>query len=71
MKFKLLLIIFLAIFTINGFAQTATKAFNDVKNVTVRNIGIIKKNNIVKGYFTFYEYDKADKKKSYLQTESG
>jgi len=62
MKFKLLLIIFLAISATQSFAQNAAKAFSDVKNVTVRNVGIIKKNNIVKGYFTFYEYDKADKK---------
>jgi hypothetical protein len=69
MKFKLLLIIFLAISATQSFAQNAAKAFSDVKNVTVRNVGIIKKNNIVKGYFTFYEYDKADKKN--LQTEPG
>ncbi|SHN28774.1 DUF6770 family protein [Mucilaginibacter sp. OK098] len=61
MKFKLL-IIFFALLSLKGFTQNATKAFNEVKNVTVRNIGAITKNNVVKGYFSFYEFDKADKK---------
>jgi len=61
MKFKLLTLA-LALLTIKGFAQEATKAFDEVKNVTVRNIGVIKQNNVIKGYFCFYEYDKIDHK---------
>jgi hypothetical protein len=61
MKRKLLMV-FLAFFVLKSFGQDAEKAFDDVKNVTVRNFGAIKKNNAIKGYFGFYEYDKVDKK---------
>ena len=61
MKLKLLLIALL-FFSIKGSAQDATKVFDDVKDVTVRNFGPIKQNNIVKGYYGFYEFDKVDKK---------
>jgi hypothetical protein len=61
MKLKLLFIAF-ALLSVKGFAQDATKVFDEVKNVTIRNIGAIKKNNQVKGYFSFYEFDKVDRK---------
>jgi len=61
MKQKLLLIFF--VFAgIKGFAQEATKVFSEVKDVTLRNVGVIKQNNVIKGYFNFYQFDKADKK---------
>ncbi len=60
MKQKLA-IIFLILFSAKGFAQSASKTFDEVKSVTVRNVGVIKKNNEVKGYFSFYEYDKASR----------
>ena len=49
MKSKLLFItlIFLSIQT---FAQDAQKVFDEVKTVTARNSGVIKKNNVIKGY---------------------
>lgn len=53
--------LFLAFFALQGFAQSGSKIFEEVKSVTVRNVGVIKKNNEVKGYFSFYEYDKVDK----------
>jgi hypothetical protein len=61
MKQKLLLI-FLVLLSIKGFAQDASKVFDEVKDVTVRNIGTIKKNNVIKGYYSFYEFDKVDRK---------
>ena len=61
MKQKLI-IIFLIFFSLNSFAQNAAKIFDEVKEITVRNVGVIKKNNEIKGYFSFYEYDKVDKK---------
>ncbi|MBS1522589.1 MAG: hypothetical protein JST50_16440 [Bacteroidetes bacterium] len=61
MKQKLLLILFVFA-AIRGFAQEATKVFSDVKDVTLRNVGVIKQNNVIKGYFNFYQFDKADKK---------
>ena len=60
MKTKLMFI-FLLFFTAAINAQNGSKIFEEVKNVTVRNVGAIKKNNEVKGYFSFYEYDKASK----------
>ena len=62
MKLKLLMVVCLGIFAFKTFGQDAQKVFDDVKNITVRNFGAIKKNNVVKGYFSFYEYDKVDKK---------
>lgn len=61
MKLKLL-ITCLVLLTIKGFAQDASKIFDGVKNITLRNIGVIKKNNVVEGYFSFYEFDKVDRK---------
>jgi hypothetical protein len=61
MKLKLL-IISLTFLTFKGFAQDVTKVFDEVKNVTIRNIGPITKNNQVKGYYSFYEFDKIDRK---------
>jgi len=61
MKVKLLIAMFV-LFYLKGYSQNATKDFDGVKNVTVRNIGVITKNNVVKGYFNFYEFDKADRK---------
>ncbi len=61
MKQKLLLLLFVLV-AIKGFAQDATKVFNEVKDVTLRNVGVIKQNNVIKGYFNFYQFDKADKK---------
>ena len=54
-------IVFLSICTLPVFSQSATKIFDEVKEITVRNVGVIKKNNEIKGYFSFYEYDKVDK----------
>jgi len=54
-------IVFLTFFTLQGLAQSGSKVFDEVKSVTVRNVGVIKKNNEVKGYFSFYEYDKASR----------
>ena len=48
-------------FSANVIAQTSAKVFDEVKTVTVRNVGVIKKNNVIKGYFNFYEYDKVDR----------
>lgn len=57
-----LLVIFLVFFTARAVAQSgAAKIFEEVKAVTVRNVGVIKKSNVVKGYFNFYEYDKVDR----------
>ena len=61
MKLKLLAVLFMLL-SFRSFSQDASKAFEEVKNVTVRNIGAIKKNNVVKGYFNFYEFDKVDRK---------
>jgi hypothetical protein len=61
MKQKLFCIALLLL-SIEGFAQDVTKTFDEVKKVTVRNIGTIKKNNVIKGYFCFYEFDKIDHK---------
>ena len=58
---KLLLAVFLLV-CINAYSQDVSKAFDEVKEVTIRNIGCIKKNNIIKGYYNFYEFDKVDKK---------
>lgn len=61
MKLRLL-VIFLVFFTARAIAQSgAAKIFEEVKAVTVRNVGVIKKSNVVKGYFNFYEYDKVDR----------
>ena len=60
MKQKLLFILCIC-FCLRGFSQEASKDFTEVKNVTIRNIGAIKKNNVIKGYFNFYEFDKVDK----------
>jgi uncharacterized protein YuzE len=60
MKQKFAFII-LTFFALQSFAQSGSKIFDEVKNITVRNVGVIKKNNEVKGYFSFYEYDKASK----------
>lgn len=54
-------ILFLSAISINGIAQSAAKVFEEVRTVTLRNVGVIKKNNIIKGYFNFYEYDKVDR----------
>jgi len=59
---KRIVIIILLCWSFKGFAQSAAKVFDEVKSVTVRNVGTIKKNNEVKGYFNFYEYDKVDRK---------
>ena len=61
MKLKLLFIC-LVFLSIKGFAQDAQKVFDEVKNVTVRNSGVIKKNNVIKGYYSFYEFDKVNRK---------
>ncbi|CAN5358633.1 hypothetical protein BH09BAC6_BH09BAC6_08380 [soil metagenome] len=61
MKLKLLFSALLLV-SLSGFAQDATKVFDEVKNVTVKNIGAITKNKVIKGYFNFYEYDKIDRK---------
>ena len=61
MKLKLLFtaLIFLSI---KGFAQDGSKIFDGVKNITLRNVGVITKNNVIEGYFNFYEFDKVDRK---------
>ena len=56
-----LVIILLTFFTLQSIAQSGSKIFEEVKEVTVRNVGVIKKNNEIKGYFSFYEYDKVDR----------
>lgn len=61
MKLRLLLVC-LILLSIKGFAQDASKVFDGVKDIKLRNIGIINKNNSIKGYFSFYEFDKASKK---------
>lgn len=61
MKLKLSLILLL-FFAVNAFSQDVQKVFDEVKNVTIRGIGPITKNNVIKGYYAFYEFDKADKK---------
>lgn len=61
MKLKLLIILFV-LFITKGFSQDASKTLDEVKEVTIHNIGAIKKNNQVKGYFSFYEFDKVDRK---------
>src|SRR5579872_570275 len=60
MKLKLLFtaLIFLGI---KGFAQDGSKIFDGVKNITLRNVGVITKNNVIEGYFNFYEFDKVDR----------
>jgi hypothetical protein len=62
MKLKLLLFGALVCLGLQGMSQTASKVFDEVKNVTIRNSGVIKKNNVVKGYYNFYEFDKIDRK---------
>ena len=59
MKTKLMFI-FLLFFTAAINAQNGSKIFEEVKNVTVRNVGAIKKNNEVKGYFSFYVIGKCN-----------
>lgn len=60
---KILILTLLFVATIiNGFGQGASKLFNEVNEVIVRNIGAIYNKNQVKGYFAFYDYDKANKK---------
>jgi hypothetical protein len=61
MKLKLLFACFLLL-SIKGFAQDGSKIFDGVKNITLRNIGAIKKNNAIVGYFNFYEFDKVNRK---------
>jgi hypothetical protein len=61
MKAKLLLIL-ITLFSIPAFSQDATKVFDEVKTVNIRSSGVIKKNNVVKGYYNFYEFDKVDRK---------
>ena len=56
-----LAIIILSFFALQSFAQSGAKVFDEVKQITVRNVGVIKKNNEIKGYFSFYEYDKVDR----------
>lgn len=56
-----IILFFLLFFAMQGFAQTGSKLFQDVKQVTVRNVGAIKRNGEIKGYYTFYEYDKVDR----------
>jgi len=43
------------------YGQAAQKILEGVKEVQVHNIGAIRSAGVVKGYFSFYEYDKADK----------
>jgi hypothetical protein len=62
MKPRYLITLLLVVAVLNGFSQTASKLLKDVNEVKVRNIGVIYNKNQVKGYFTFYDYDKADKK---------
>ncbi len=62
MKQRIIIILMLFI-SLESLAQSsASKLFQDVKQVTVRNVGPIKKNGEVKGYYSFYEYDKVDRK---------
>lgn len=61
MKLKLLFTA-LVCSALQGMSQDASKVFDEVKNVTIRNSGIIEKNNVVKGYYNFYEFDKVDRK---------
>ncbi len=61
MKLKLLFIS-LILLSVKGFAQDASKIFDGVKNITIRNVGVIRKNNAVVGYFNFYEFDKVNRK---------
>jgi uncharacterized protein DUF6770 len=61
MKLKLL-IIFLAFLSLEGLGQDASKVFDGVKNITIRNVGVIRKNNTIEGYFSFYQFDKVDRK---------
>lgn len=60
MKTFRLLLLFLCV-SANVLAQTAAKVFDEVRSVTVRNVGVLKKGNVIKGYFNFYEFDKVDK----------
>lgn len=59
MKLKLLCVA-MALFITKAFSQDVTKVFGEVKTVNIRSSGVIKKNNVVKGYFNFYEFDKVD-----------
>jgi hypothetical protein len=43
MKLKLLMVVCLGIFALKSFGQDPPKVFDDVKNITVRNFGAIKK----------------------------
>ena len=52
----------LMLLSFKGFGQDVSKAFDGVKDITLRNIGVIKKNNVIEGYFSFYEFDKVDRK---------
>ncbi|HEX3384021.1 MAG TPA: DUF6770 family protein, partial [Mucilaginibacter sp.] len=61
MKSKFLFFV-LILFSFKGLAQDASKVFDGVKNITVRNVGVIKKNNTLQGYFNFYQFDKVDRK---------
>ncbi|NCD70243.1 DUF6770 family protein [Mucilaginibacter agri] len=61
MKLRLLATALLFL-SIRGSAQNVTKVFDKVKDVTVKDFGSIKKNNVIKGYYTFYEFDKVDRK---------
>ena len=54
-------IVFFSLCTLQSFSQSGSKVFDEVKEITVRNVGVIRKNNEIKGYFSFYEYDKVDK----------
>ncbi len=60
MKLKLLVVALVSL-SLQGMSQNVSKVFDEVKNVTIRNSGVIKKNNVVKGYYNFYEFDKIDR----------
>ncbi|MDF2433458.1 MAG: hypothetical protein JWP44_3089 [Mucilaginibacter sp.] len=61
MKFKLLIISLVFLGT-RATGQDVTRQFEEVKHVTIRNMGTITKNNEVKGYYSFYEFDKVNRK---------
>jgi hypothetical protein len=61
MKLKLPFLVFICL-AIKSSGQNVTKVFDEVKKVNIRSSGVIKKNNVVKGYYNFYEFDKVDRK---------
>jgi uncharacterized protein DUF6770 len=59
MKIKILIICLISL-SYKGLAQEtkASKILDNIQNITINEMDAIKENNTVKGYYTFYRYDR-------------